>query len=63
VGAGQDRQADTVYVLLDGGSNDLLRGLVQTGVDNLDTGITEGTGNNLGPTIVAVQARFTNKYS
>ena len=35
VRAGQDGQADGVGVFLDGGLHDLLRRLMETGVDNL----------------------------
>jgi hypothetical protein len=39
VRAGQDRDADRVGVLLDRGLDDLLRRLVEAGVDDLHPGI------------------------
>jgi hypothetical protein len=62
VGAGQDREADTVHILLNSSRNYLLRSLVQTGVNHLDTRVAEGTGNDFGTAVVTVQARFSNKY-
>src|SRR6185369_17606627 len=63
VGTGQDREPDAVYVLLDSGRDDLLGGLVQTGVDDLETGVAKGAGDYLGAAIVAVQPRFSDQYA
>ena len=62
MGAGQDREADTVHILLNGGRNNLLRSLVQPGVNDLETCVAEGTGDDLGTAVVTVQARLSNKY-
>ena len=58
VGAGQDRQADRVGVLLDRRLDDLLGRLVQAGVDDLHAGVAQRAGDHLGPAVVAVQARL-----
>ena len=56
VGAGEDREADRVGVLLDHGLGDLLGRLVQAGVDHLHAGVAQGAGDDLGAAIVAVEA-------
>jgi hypothetical protein len=56
VRAGQHGQADRVHVLLDRGGDDLLRGLVQAGVDDLDSGVAQRAGYHLRPPVVPVQA-------
>ena len=58
VGAGQDRQADRVGVLLDRRLDDLLGGLVQAGVDDLHAGVAQRPRHDLGPPVVAVQPRL-----
>jgi hypothetical protein len=35
---------------------------MQAGVDDFETGVTEGAGDDLGPPVVAVQPRFADKY-
>ena len=56
VGAGEDREADRVGVLLDHGRGDLLGRLVQAGVDDLHAGVAERAGDDLGAAVVAVEA-------
>ena len=56
VRAGEHRQADRVHVLLDGGGDDLLRGLVQAGVDDLDAGVAQRAGHDLRAAVVPVKA-------
>ena len=56
VRARQHRQPDGVGVLLEGRLGDLLRGLVQTRVDHLEPGVAQCPGDDLGATIVAVEA-------
>ena len=58
VGPGQDRQADGVGVLLDDGRGDLLRRLVQPGVDDLEPRLAQRPSDDPGPTVVTVEARF-----
>jgi hypothetical protein len=36
---------------------------VQSGVDDLKAGVAEGAGDDLGPPVMAVQARFADKYA
>ena len=62
VGAGKDRQPDGVGVLLDDGLGDLLRRLVQAGVDHLEAGLAKGTGDHPGAPVVAVEARFGHHH-
>src|SRR5579875_631508 len=54
--AGQHRKADRVHVLLDGGRHDLLRCLVQAGVDDLDAGVAQRARHYLRAPVVAVQS-------
>ena len=56
VGAGEDREADRVGVLLDHRLGDLLRRLVQAGVDHLHAGVAQGAGDDLGAAVVPVEA-------
>jgi triacylglycerol lipase len=58
VGAREDRQADRVSVLGECRAHDLLRRLVQPGVNHLHAGIAEGAGHNLGAAIMTIQSRF-----
>ena len=63
VRAGEHREADRVGVLLDGGLDDLLRRLVQAGVDDLHTGVPQGPRHDLGAAVVTVQARLGHHHS
>ena len=36
---GKDAQTDTINILLDGSANDILRSLVEPGIDNLKSGV------------------------
>ena len=56
VRAGEHREADRVGVLLDRGLDDLLRRLVQAGVDDLHAGVAQGPGHDLGAAVVPVEA-------
>ena len=62
VRAGQDRQADRVGVLLDGGLDDLLGRLVQAGVDDLDAGVAQRAGDHLRAAVVPVEARLGDDH-
>ena len=53
--AGEDREPDRVDVFLDGGRDDLLRCLVQPGVDDLHAGVAQRAGHDLGPAVVTVE--------
>src|SRR3954453_14139947 len=63
VGTGEDRQPDRVGVLLDDGLHDLLRRLVQPGVDDLHAGVPERAGDHLRPTVVPVEAGFGDDHA
>ena len=56
MGAGEDREADRVGVLLDHGRGDLLGRLVQARVDDLHAGVAKRAGDDLRPAVVAVEA-------
>ncbi len=56
VRARQDRDPDGVGVLLDRRLDDLLGGLMETGVDHLHARVAQGAGDDLGPAIMAVEA-------
>jgi hypothetical protein len=58
VGAGKDRKADGISILLDGRGHDLIRSLEQTGINHLKTGISEGSSDDLGPSVMAIEAWF-----
>src|SRR6478609_1593283 len=63
VGAGEQRQADRVGVLLEDGLGDLLRRLVQAGVDDLEPAVAQRPGDDLGAPIVTVEAGFRDDDS
>ena len=58
VGAGEDREADRVGVLLERGLDDLLGRLVQARVDDLHAGVAQRAGDDLRPAVVPVEARL-----
>jgi hypothetical protein len=58
VGTGEDGEADTVDVLLNGGGYDHLGGLAEAGIDDLHACVAQGAGNNFCASVVAVEARF-----
>jgi hypothetical protein len=61
VRSGEDAEPDGVDILLHGGLGDHLRRLMETGVDDLEAGVTQGAGDDLGATIVAVEAGLGNQ--
>src|SRR5947199_185907 len=61
--AAQDGKTDHVHVFLHGGRGDHLRGLMQPGIDDLHARIAERRGDDLGATIVAVEAGLGNENS
>ena len=58
MGPREDRQADDVRVLLEGRGDDLLRGLVQTCVDDFHAGVTQRVRDHFRPTVVPVKPGF-----
>src|SRR3989442_6733504 len=58
VGARKHAEPDGVGVFLHRGGHDLLGRLVKPGVDDLDAGVAQGTGDDLGAAIVTVEARL-----
>ena len=63
VGTGKKGQAHGIGILLDHGLDDLLGGLMETGVDNLESLVTEGTGNHLCTTVMTIKAGLCNNDS
>ena len=63
VSAGEDGEADHVYVFLDGSGGDHLRGLAQAGVDDFHAGVTQGPGNNFCAAVMTVQAGLGDKHA
>ena len=63
VGARQHRQADRVGILLEGGLRDLLRGLVQPGVDHLEAGVPQRPRDDLRPPVMAVQTGLRDHHA
>ena len=61
VGTRQDRDRDGIDIFLDRRADHLLRSLVKTGVDDLESGITERTGDDLRSSIVAVEAHLADQ--
>ena len=55
MGSGEDREADAVDVLLDGGGDDHLGGLAEAGVDDLHAGVAKGARYDLRAAVVAVE--------
>src|SRR5438093_2172895 len=62
VGAGEDRQAHHVHVLLDRRLGDHFGGLVQPRVDDLHAGVTQGRGHDLRTAVVPVQAGLGDQH-
>src|SRR5689334_9553463 len=58
VRAAHDGETNRVDVLLNRGAGDHLRRLVKTRVDDLEARVAQGTGDDLCPAIVAVEAGF-----
>ena len=63
VRAREDRDADRVRVLLDRGLDDLLRCLVEAGVDHLHTRVAERPGDDLGAAVVSVEAGLGDDHA
>jgi hypothetical protein len=57
----QAAQPHDIDILLDGCRGDLRRLLPQTCIDNLDTRIAQGEGENLGAAVVAIQTGLGNQ--
>ena len=63
VRTGEQRQADGIDVFLQCRLGDLLGGLVQARVDDLETMVTKCTGDGFGATVMAIQARLGDDNS
>lgn len=61
VRARQDREADAVHVFLNGGGNNHLWRLPQSGIDDLHAGIAKSAGDNLRAAVMPVKSRFGYK--
>jgi hypothetical protein len=56
VGTRENRDTEHVDVLLDRRLDDFFRGAVETGVDNLEPGVTERARDDVCPPVVAVES-------
>ena len=63
VRAGQDAEPDAVHVLLDGGIDDHLRRLSQTGIDDLHAGVAKCSCDYFRAAVMAVEARLGNQHA
>src|SRR5437879_978468 len=61
VGSREKGQADAVHVLLDGGGDHHVRGLVQAGIDHLEARVAQRPGDDLGAPLVAVEAGLADQ--
>lgn len=55
VGSGENTQSDAVDVFLNRRTHNHLRGLVESGIDDLHSGITQGAGDDLRSPIMAIE--------
>ncbi len=55
MGAREQRETDRVGILLDDRLHHLLRGLVETRVDDLEPGVPQRSGDDLRATVVSVE--------
>ncbi len=58
--AREQREPDGVGILLHDRLDHLFGRLVETGVDHLEAAVAQGAGDDLGPTIVAVEPGLGN---
>ena len=63
VGPRQQGQADGVGVLLDDRLDHLVGRLVEAGVDDLEPGVPQGPGDDLGTSVVAVEPGLGHHHS
>ncbi len=54
MGTGHDAKTDHVYRFLNRRPDDLFNGLMETGINNLHTGISEGQRNHLGTAVMSI---------
>jgi hypothetical protein len=59
---GEHRQPHGIGILLDDGLDDLLRRLVQAGVDDLHAGVAQGARHDLGAAVMPVEARLGDDH-
>jgi hypothetical protein len=56
-----DTEAYNVYCFLDSRADNLLDGLMQSGVYDLHTGIPQGQRSDFRPAVMSIQSRFAHK--
>jgi hypothetical protein len=59
--AGEDGDANSVDVLLNGGAYNLFRRLPKAGIDYFHTGISQRARDNFGATVMAIKSGFGDK--
>jgi hypothetical protein len=62
VGAGHNAQPDHIHRFLYGRPDNLLNGLVESGINNFHTGIPQCQSGYLGPAIMPIQTGFADQY-
>ena len=63
VSSREDRQGDGVHIFLDRRVHDHLGCLMQTGIDHLVARISEGSRDDLGPTVVTIEAHLAHQHT
>jgi len=63
MGAREQRHANGVSVLLNNCLDDLFNCLMQSGIDHLETSVTQCTRHHLRTAIMAIQTWLSNNYS
>ena len=63
MGTGEKGEAEGIGVFLENGLHHLVGRLVEAGVDDLKTGVPEGTSNDLGTAVVTVESRLGYYYA
>jgi len=62
VRSGKNGQADDLHIFLKRGIDDHFRGLPETSIDNLHTGIPQRSSDYLGAPVVSVEAGFGDQH-
>ena len=63
MGTGENRAADHIHVLFNGGSDDRVNGATQPGVDHFESFVAQSARQHLGAAVVAVEARLGDQYA
>ncbi len=58
-----NREADGIYIFLERGTDDLFGGIMDAEIDNLDTGVSKCSRDNLNAAIMAIQSHLGDEYT